>query len=43
MKLVCTSQCPSESFAKEVARDRSVTSGPISEKASLHVVYNNGS
>ena len=30
-KLVCTSECPLQSFAQEVARGRSVTSGPISE------------
>ena len=31
VKLVCTSECPLQSFAREVARGRSVTSGPISE------------
>ena len=31
------------SFAQDVARDRSVTSGPISELALLHAVYNSGS
>ena len=30
-KLVCTSECPLSSFAQEVMRGRSVTSGPISE------------
>ena len=31
VKLLCTSECPLQSFAQEVARDRSVTSGQISE------------
>ena len=31
VKLVCTSECPLQSFAQEVSRGRSVTSVPISE------------
>ena len=43
VKLVCMSGCPLQSFAQEVTRGRSVTSGPISEEALLHTVYSNGS
>ena len=31
VKLVCTSECTLQSFTQEVARGRSITSGPISE------------